>query len=155
MSASLPGTYVLPDPPSPEELDPSTQPGPPEHEKKIEKLKALGFPEKAITAFVVILTEQGMWAANSNLCKEDGDAVGTLPPIEAMELQRQATLQEMVHGAVVVGSDAGRFLAAETAAAMIQIRAQEAARQAQAQAQAERLMPRMENLDLRNLRQRH
>lgn len=157
---SLPGKYDLPEPPTPEESSPTDltdKSVPADSAIKAERQQDLvsnGYPAKAITAFVVILTEEGVWIGNSNLVgrqvtqRPDGTVgvieMGSLPPLDAMEIRRPATLQEMVHGTLVVGADAERAIAVEMTASSVQARMmQQAAHMAQQQ-EAARILNRVQ-----------
>lgn len=151
--------YELPDPPKPEDTvepeEPTVEPDPEATrlEEQRAALLSVGLPTKAMTAFVVFLTEEGTWMASSNLVGQEmrqlsnGQVevtkLGSLPPIEAMEIRRGATLQEMGHAASVIKFDITNILGANMAAGAVMAGAQQQMQRAQAAAQASAIMERI------------
>jgi len=128
----LPGGYVLPDPP---EVSPAAEEGPKETREEKEarrQLESASLPTKAITAFVLVLTEDGNWVANGNFAEN-----GLLPPLQALKVRRAASIADIAHGASLVAADADRLVGAGMAAqaiaqhAQAQMRAREEAQSAQ------------------------
>ena len=143
----LPGEYAIGEPPKPEDLD---KPPAPELSQEEKDLLSTGLPLKAIAAFVVVLTEDGHWAANSNLVgqKVERNADGTprvvdlgiLPPLDVMQIRREASLQEMVEGCAIVQMEAGRILDAQLTAQTVHQQFEAKARQMAQAAEASRIL---------------
>jgi hypothetical protein len=148
--------YDLPDPPSPEEHEEQAPPQAEEIARQASDeqiLAGLQYPGRVKTAFLVWLSEEGMWLANSNL---DGmeleqlpngatniKKMGKIPPFDAIEIERPATLQEIGHACQVVGFDVQNMLVANMTSGQTMMAIEAKTQQVQAQMQGAAIMERI------------
>lgn len=79
-------------------------PDPPPLPGSAPEAKALGYPEEALTAFLVIQDVNGRWQGISTT------ADGILPDLSMIKIDHEAALTDMVHGATAVANDGNNNL---------------------------------------------
>lgn len=155
--------YDIPDPPTPDEVaeaetgtteeEPQFAPEDVERLNKQRILGEIGVPVTAITAFVVILNEDGVWLANSNLVGTEMETLpngqrrvkklGKLPPIDAIEVRREASLNDMGNATSALAANISTILGSQMAAGQVVGQMQAMAMRAQQQAEAQAMFDRL------------
>lgn len=109
-------------------------PEPEAQDPAVGQLKAQGLPAEAITGFVVVLTNEGVWVASSG---QEGGAA--MPAADKIKIKRVATHQEMLHGAEVIASELSIVLTAHQTAQVVAQHAQQAQQQMAAALEARKV----------------